>query len=95
LTVEPVDDGGSAPRERAEGFGDAKADHVGIEPLGEQPADRGERLRLLKPRPLVFEEPGVLPLERLQGAQGGDLLRVRVARRSHRIHPLLLIPARG
>jgi hypothetical protein len=66
VVVEPVDDRRAAANQGAEALGDAPADHVWVESLGQQPADAGQGARLLQACPLLLEKSRVLLLERAQ-----------------------------
>src|SRR6185369_11427424 len=88
--VEPVDDGGAPAQQGAEALRDALADHVWIEPLGQEPADAGQGSDLMLVRPLLLEEPRVLLLERSQaGEERRRVLRIRVALGTRRWHPIV------
>ena len=90
VVVEPVDDRGATAQQGAEALGDAPADHVGVEPLGQQPADAGEGPGLLQARALLLEQARVLLLEPAQaGMERRLILHRRAALGAHGWHPVL------
>ena len=92
VRVEAIDHRGAAREERAQALRDAEAHHVGLEALGEQPADAGERPRLLEARTLPLQEARVVLLEAPQSrAQRAVLVSVRGVVRSQRSHRVSVV----
>ncbi len=87
VAVEPVHDRGPAAQQRAQALRDARGHHVGLETLGEQAADAGQGARLLDPRALALEQPGVVLLEAAEtGQERVDIRRARTVQRPARSH---------
>ncbi len=83
VRVETIDHRGAAREEGAQALRDAQADDVGLEALGEKPADARERPRLLEARALPIQEARVVLLEPPQSrAQRVPLVSVGSANRS-------------
>ena len=99
VRVEPIDHRGAAREEGAQALRDAQAHDVRLEALGEQPADAGERPRLLEARALPLQEARVLPLEAVQSrAERVVLVGVGGAvgsQRSHRVSVVEQGPRHG
>ncbi len=99
VRVETIAHRGAAREEGAQALRDAQADDVGLEALGEQPADAGERPRLLEARALPIQEARILLLEAVQSrAERVGLVGARGAvgsQRSHRVSVVEQGPRHG